>query len=152
MRGLDSAAEADGGPHVVAESLAGFIQVLAWSQEGGGGSGVKFPPGGLYGKGEGTSYTVLSLVFSAVCLESPTNSVTSGEKSISAAPVDRLYRKYLQELRQSSLNRGRRWPQGQEAFWLVPRSPSLIHWCPQARREIPCLKLLGGFLTASFND
>ena len=68
MHGLDFAAEADGGPHVVAESLAGFIQVLAWSQEGGGGSGVKFPPGGLYGKGEGTSYTVLSLVFSAVCL------------------------------------------------------------------------------------
>ena len=44
-----------------------------------------FPSGGLYGKGEGTSYTKLSLVFSAVCLESPTNSVTSGEKSILAA-------------------------------------------------------------------
>lgn len=77
----------------MAESLAGFIQVLAWRQEGGG-SGVMFPPGGLYGKG-GTSYTVLSLVFSAVCLVSPTNSVTSGEKSISAAPVEGLYRQYL---------------------------------------------------------
>lgn len=82
----------------MAESLAGFIQVSAWSQEGGG-SGVMFPPGGLYGKG-GTSDTVLSLVFSAVCLGSPTNSVTSGEKSISAAPVEGLYRQYLQEFRQ----------------------------------------------------
>ena len=136
---------------MAAESLVGFIQVLAQSQEKGG-SRVTFPLGGLYGKEEDTSYMVLSLVFSVVCLGSPTNSVTSGEKSIPGAPVEGLYRKHFTRAQAKILNHGGRWPQSQENFGLVPWSLSFVRGCPQAWREIPCLKLDRGFLTAKVAD